>query len=350
MKQRKTYFHRVHDLTQTRFWINNPTSEEARLAIEAGAMGCTLNPSYTYKMYRSDGGADALNAEIDELVKKNLSRDEVAVELQRKVAKPIQEIFLPMWKQSGGVHGYVSIQGDPVHEHDAQTIIDEARDNCALGPNIAAKIPLTRAGLEAIEVLVAEDIPINATEIMSIAQGVELCEAYLRASQKSGKKPPLWLSFIAGIYDEYLLTHVQSENIDIELDLVRQAGMAATRKMYEILQERGYPAIIIGGGARQLYHFTEMVGANLVVTINWVGTADALIAEDADVVSRFFNPVPHTVVDVLKDKLVDFQRGYDANGLTIDEFETFGPVELFRSMFLKSWNAMLTIIDDRKAN
>jgi transaldolase len=53
------YFRRVHRLSPTKFWINNPTPEEARLAIEAGALGCTNNPSYSFKMLEqpADGPA-----------------------------------------------------------------------------------------------------------------------------------------------------------------------------------------------------------------------------------------------------------------------------------------------------
>lgn len=36
-----TYFHRVSRQTPTGMWINNVTVEEARLAIESGAVGCT---------------------------------------------------------------------------------------------------------------------------------------------------------------------------------------------------------------------------------------------------------------------------------------------------------------------
>ena len=46
----KKYFHRVHEQTPTRFWINNVTMEEALLAIDAGAVGCTQNPTYLWKM------------------------------------------------------------------------------------------------------------------------------------------------------------------------------------------------------------------------------------------------------------------------------------------------------------
>ena len=44
------YFKRVQAKTRTQFWINNVTEEEAHLAIENGAVGCTQNPSYGYKM------------------------------------------------------------------------------------------------------------------------------------------------------------------------------------------------------------------------------------------------------------------------------------------------------------
>jgi len=42
------YFHHVQAQTMTRFWINNVTREETRLAIEAGARGCTQNPFSIY--------------------------------------------------------------------------------------------------------------------------------------------------------------------------------------------------------------------------------------------------------------------------------------------------------------
>ena len=48
----------------------------------------------------------------------------------------------------------------------------------------------------------------------------------------------------------------------------------------------------IGGGARGLHHFTELVGGDVNLTINWVGTADALLEQNPPVISRIFNPVP----------------------------------------------------------
>ena len=50
--------------------------------------------------------------------------------------------------------------------------------NGEAGSNIMAKIPVTKEGLKAIEVLVAEKIPINATEVMAVKQALDVCEIY----------------------------------------------------------------------------------------------------------------------------------------------------------------------------
>jgi len=338
------YFHRVHRLSPTKFWINNPTREEARLAIEAGALGCTNNPSYSFKMLEHPQEGAHARRLLEQAVRESGSDDQAAAIFQRKLVAPIAEAFRPIWERSRGADGWVSIQGDPVHEHDPQVIIREAHENGKVGPNIAIKIPTTGAGLESMKTLIPEGFAINATEIMSVSQGISLCEMYERVSGECGRRPPLWLSFIAGIYDEHLETQVREQKIPIEADIVHQAGLAATRKMYRLLHDRRWPAVIIGGGARALRHFTEMVGGDQVVTINWKDTADLLLEQDPDVVHRFLCPVPPGVIDELLAKLPDFRRGWEAGGLSVEEYEDFGPVVLFRSMFLKSWNGTLAKI------
>ena len=47
-----SYFHRVQGATPTRFWINNVTRAEAEYALDAGAVGCTQNPAYTWRSFR----------------------------------------------------------------------------------------------------------------------------------------------------------------------------------------------------------------------------------------------------------------------------------------------------------
>jgi transaldolase len=199
-----------------------------------------------------------------------------------------------------------------------------------------------------MQYLVGKGVPLNATEIFGIHQAVVLCETYQEASRKYGQAPVLYISHIAGIYDDYLQEVVRKDNIDISTDVLWQAGLAVARKLYKIMEDRHYPGIFVAGGARGLHHFTEMVGGKVCCTINWEGTADRLIEQDPPVVYRLFNPVPQKVIDELIEKLPDFKRGYEEDGLAIEEFEDFGPVHLFRNSFIKSWKRVLGLIDDQR--
>jgi len=197
-----------------------------------------------------------------------------------------------------------------------------------------------------MEYLVSKDVPLNATEIFAIRQAVVLCETYQRASRKHGKTPPLFISHIAGIYDDHFQNVVRNDGVEISPDVLWQAGLAISRRLYQIMEDRQYPGIFVAGGARGLHHFTEMVGGRVCCTINWEGTADKLLEQNPPVVYRLFNPVPQKVIDELIEKLPDFKRGYLEDGLEIEEFEDFGPVRLFRSSFVKSWNQVLDLISE----
>ena len=344
----ETYFHRVTSQTPTMFWINNPTCKQADLALEHGALGCTNNPSYTQKMFAHPEEGEHTR-QILAAVLKDIDDDrQAAIEFQARMVKPVAEKFMPLYEQSRGRHGWVSIQGDPLADDNAQDIIDQALDNRKVSPNICCKIPVTEPGLEAIEQLVPQNVPINSTEIFGVSQMVALAETYEKVAHESGQYPMIYMSHIAGIYDDYLRDYAQKNDVQISPDVLHQAGLAVARKVYKIMTERAYKCTFIGGGARGLHHFTEMVGGRVVVTINWQGTADKLIELNPPVMYRLFNPVPDKVIDELMEKLPDFKRGYLEDGLSVDEFEDFGPVQLFKSAFTNSWNQVLDIIKEHR--
>lgn len=335
---KSTYFHRVSEQTATRFWINNVTREEANLAIEAGAVGCTQNPSYVWKMLSHETEGAYATEILKNILKDTKDANAAQVALQRELVGNAAKIFLPMYEATNGKWGYVSIQGDPFQE-DTESIIKFAEYNREAGPNIMAKIPVTEEGLKAIEYCASKRIPINATEVMAVRQALDVCEVYEKATKGMKDPAPIYFSHITGIYDEYLQNFVRDNKVDISPDTLWQAGMAVARKVYKIVKDKRYPVGFIGGGARGLHHFTEMVGAEACITINWKGAAEDLLAQNPPVVQRFFTPVPEAVVDELNEKLVDFKRGYETNGITPAEYEEFGPVVLFRTTFENAWSS-----------
>jgi transaldolase len=346
----KAYFHRITELSPTKFWINNPTRVEADWAIDHGALGCTNNPSYPQKMIDHALEGDYALKLLDESIRETDNDTEAQILFQHKLVRPIAEKFYPIFQKFSGDQGHVSIQGDPIHEHDPDTIVHEALQNRRVCDNIACKIPATKPGLKAMEILFAENVPVNATEIMSVQQAVDVFEMYNRVAGQTGKRPKLYMSHIAGIFDDFMKKVILQDQLDISTDIAWQAGLAVARKIYQLMQERGYQGDFVAGGARGLHHFTEMVGGAVCVTINWVGTADKLLEQNPPVVYRLFNPVPQHVIDELLEKSLDFKRAYLEGGLDVEEYEDFGPVVLFRSSFIKSWKRVLEVAADRRAS
>jgi len=59
-------------------------------------------------------------------------------------------------------------------------------------------------------------------------------------------------------------------------------------------------------------------------------------------------PQPQKLKLALSQARDSFKKGYQEDGLTIEEFEDFGPVQLFKSAFTKSWGRVLNIIKERR--
>lgn len=343
----KSYFQRVQEQTMTRFWINNVTHEQADLALAAGAVGCTQNPSYTWKMISNEKELPHVLEMLAPILKEEPDDTKALVKLQRALVAGIAEHFLPLYESSGHKLGYVSIQGDPFHE-DTDTIVECALYNTKAAPNIMAKVPVTEEGLEAIRILLKNGVAINATEVMAVRQALDVCDVYNEVCSSMEKPPVVYFSHITGIYDEYLTKYARDNHVDICPDALWQAGMAVAKKTYKLTKERSKNVGFIGGGARGLHHFTEMVGADASITINWKGTADKLLEENPVVLQRFYMPTPEGVIDELTEKLPDFKRGYYVNDITPAEYEGFGPVVLFRSQFESAWAKALDFIASQR--
>lgn len=344
----ETYFKRVAAQTPTRFWINNVTREQARMAIEAGACGCTQNPSYTWKMMQDPVERPYVMALLDQILAVEPDDNQALILLQKKLVENIAEIFMPIYEQTNGAAGYVSIQGDPFDES-TETILRCAISNTEKYPNLMAKVPVIESGLLAIEQLIAKGIPINATEIMAVRQALDVARINQKVSASMVKPPVVKYSVITGIFDQYIQQYVASQHIDISSDVVWHAGLTVAKKIYAMMKGQSFTCGFIGGGARGLHHFTEMVGADAVITINWDGTAKELIEQNPVVIQRFHMPTPHSVEDELVEKVDEFRRAYFVNGIEPTEYEHYGPVVLFRSSFETAWNQALNEVRIRRS-
>lgn len=341
-----SYIQKVIQQTPTRLWINNPTGADLANALAAGAIAGTSNPAYCSKLIQNE--PQYIHPIIDSVIAK-CDDDETAADLiYQKATDRFMKAFLPLYEKSGGTQGFVTMQDDPAKDNDPDVIVKAALRHSKVGKNYMAKIPVTEIGMAAMVQLVGKDIPICATECFSISQAIAMCELYQSQAHKTGKWPPFFITHITGIYDEEIKAYIAREKIDIADEIVDQAGCAVGRKEYWLLKERGYKTTMLGGGARGPHHFTEFVGGDAHITVNW-STVEQLNQADGQVVSRIKAVTPDEVIEELSNKLPDFQRAYYEDALSVDEFEPFAPLQRFRNSFLKGWQHLLSEIAQRRS-
>ncbi len=337
----QSYFRQLLSDTPTRVWVNNPTLEEIDLALAQGAVGSTTNPAY------GGGLLKRVPEEVLPLIAEclPLSDDDLVVadHVQQRLVRRIAERFLPLYESSGGRAGFVSIQGAPESDTDAERILEEGRAARSIAPNATPKIPATAPGLAAFEVLVAEGSQTIVTEVFSLAQLVETCERYVAVTERTGVRPPFFMSPITGILGDHLKKLAARDRLPASTEDMELAGVALSRACHALVRERDYPVTLLCGGARIPLDLTGLVGADLHVTINWKTFAEVL-DDPVPFALGIDEPIDPAAIARLSETFDDVRRAFELDGLRLEEFEEFGPVQHFRDNFIAGWHGVLEAI------
>ena len=203
------------------------TSGELQALIDQGVRGLTSNPSIFEKAIA--GSAD-YDADLRSLVEAGKSVGEIYESLVLDDIRRVADILRPVYDQTGGADGYVSLEVSPTLAHDTDGTIAEARRLFAAldCPNVMIKVPATPAGIPAIETLIGEGINVNVTLIFSLAQYEAVAEAYLAGLEKLaagggyGNPPYGDVSTVASVAS-FFVSRVESA-VDRQLDELIHSG------------------------------------------------------------------------------------------------------------------------------
>ncbi len=175
-------------------WYDGLVSREAfsRLIEEDGIRGATTNPTIFEKAIAA-GEYDKVIADLrykgDPSTSSGRATEFIYRHLAGETVQGVCDTFLPVFKESNGEDGFVSIEVSPLLAYDTQKTIAEAKELHQLvnRENVMIKVPATAQGIPAIETLIAEGISVNITLIFSNERYAEVMEAYLRGLEKRVK-------------------------------------------------------------------------------------------------------------------------------------------------------------------
>src|SRR3972149_929816 len=159
------------------------SGELERRIREYGVPGVTSNPTIFEKAI--SGGAE-YDSDIKRLVREGLDGEDILKNLFIEDIALAARAFQPVYNETRGSDGYVSIEVSPSLAHDSAATMEEARHLSSLidMPNLMIKVPATIEGLEAIEELVYEGYNINVTLLFSVKRYGEVALAYVKALER----------------------------------------------------------------------------------------------------------------------------------------------------------------------
>ncbi len=277
--------------------------------------GATSNPAIFNSAFLN---SPAYLEEIASL--KNKEPKQIYEILAFKDIKSAAEKLLPLYEK--GDDGFVSIEVDPFLAHNSKGSIEEGKriyQNIDM-PNVMIKIPTTKEGCEAIEVLMGEGINVNATLVFSPNQAKNAFKAMERGIEKF-EKSNLSISTPQGVISVFV------SRFDRKLDEIlakkeheqSKVGIMNALKIYNFIQNSQNKNIrtlfastgVKGDGLDADYYIKELLYPNSINTAP-LNTINSFIAQGKPLTCK---PVSDDEIDTFFEGIlkvgIDMQSVYD---------------------------------------
>lgn len=231
----------LDDLSRSRLTSGNLVD----LRDSVGIVGVTTNPAiFAASIMGADGSYDE---QLRALAAQTPAPDAntVAFALAIQDVRQACDVLRPVWEESGGVDGRVSIEVDPRLARDAQGTVEQATQlwQTVDRPNLMIKIPATPECLPAITEVIAAGISVNVTLIFSVDRYREVIDAYMAGLEKA-QAAGLDLSTIESVasffvsrVDGAVDSLLEAVGTEEALELRGKAAVANARLAYEAFVE-----------------------------------------------------------------------------------------------------------------
>ncbi|MCX6501118.1 MAG: transaldolase [Microbacterium sp.] len=227
----------LDDLSRERISTGNLQA----LIADRNVVGVTTNPPiFAGALAKGESYAEQVSA----LVADGADVDRAIFEITTDDVQAASDIFRPVFDETNGVDGRVSIEVSPDLAHDTAATIAEAKKLWAKvdRPNALIKIPATRAGLPAITEVIGAGISVNVTLIFSLERYAAVIDAYLAGVEKARDAGidvstlQSVASFFVSRVDTEVDKRLKAIGTDEATSLLSKAGIANARLAYELYE------------------------------------------------------------------------------------------------------------------
>ena len=337
--------------TPTDIWNDSCAVDELEYAISFGATGATANPTIVTDVWKK--APVRWRERVRELARDQPAWSEVDLAWAIVDEMSIQgaRLLEPAFEAHAGRQGRLSVQTDPTQFGSADRMVAQALQFESLAPNIIVKFPATVAGLAGIEEATARGISVNVTVCFSVAQALAAAEAIERglrrretAGESTDRMGPV-VTLMMGRIEDWLRVLVERDGIVADPVALPWSGVAVFKRAYGIFRERGFKARLLGAAIRHQYHWSELIGGDVVITLPSIWQR-RFNSSSVEVRPRIDEDVDHSIVSELAARFPDFVRAYEPDGLLPTEFDAFPPTVRTLRAFIASYHELLHLVAD----
>lgn len=338
--------------SKTVLWNDSADPKELKDALTWGIVGATCNPVIALTSIKAD--KDHWIGRIKEYAKSHplASDDEIGWAMVKELSVSAAKLLEPEFDKSGGRNGRLSIQSDPREFRNPSFLIEQVTEFGNLAKNMIVKIPVVAQAIDVFEEATYRGISINATVSFSVAQTIAVAEAVERGLKRREKEGldishmgPV-CTIMVGRVDDWVKVSADKAGVSVDPGIMEWAGVAAFKNANKIYEERGYRTRLLAAAFRNHMHWSEIIGGDNVISppYAWqVRLNKSGITPDLD---SIYKPVESRILEPMLEKLPEFRKVYEADGMKVEEFETFGATQRTLRGFLQSVNDLESFVRD----
>lgn len=240
---KRTVLHDLYEKEGQSPWYDNlcrPVTDLLPL-IASGVRGVTSNPAIFQKAIST---SNAYNEQFRELVQSGKDIESAYWELVVKDIQDACKLFEPIYDQTDGGDGYVSVEVSPRLANDTQGTVEAAKwlHKVVDRSNVYIKIPATAECIPSIKDVISLGISVNVTLIFSLARYEAVIDAYLDGLEASGLSDLSRVTSVASFFVSRVDTLVDKmlEKIGTPeaLDLRGKAANAQAVLAYKLYEKK----------------------------------------------------------------------------------------------------------------
>jgi transaldolase len=110
-----------------------------------------------------------------------------------------------------------------------------------------------------------------------------------------------------------------------------------------MFKERGYRTRLLSAAYRNHLHWSELIGGEVSMTIPYKWQV-RFNKSNIEVKHRIDTPVDQHIIEDLMTKYPEFVKGYEPDGLAVEEFDSYGAVVRTLRSFIAGYESTMGII------